>query len=140
MDKDGKSDPYVEIEVQPSGQKAHTRTKPDSLNPRFNEVFDFALSQSDLQDKTAELVLRVWDHDFGDDDFIGSIVLPLDVMNLPRVIGETISYNCMILPSSSLSASAKNSKREVSFHTAARLHVLMSQQSEKINAQLKGVL
>ena len=134
MDKDGKSDPYVQVELKPSDQKKQTSIKQDSLNPRFNEAFDFDLKQSDLHSKTAELVLSVWDQDFGQDDFIGSIVLPLDVMNLPRVIDETISYNCMILPPSS---AGSRTKREVSFRTVARLHILMSQQYEKMNAQLK---
>lgn len=38
-DKIGKSDPYVEIEV--GHQKYRSTTKKDTLNPVFNETFQF---------------------------------------------------------------------------------------------------
>ena len=53
-----------------------TRFKQKTLNPVFNEIFQFKLPQSEI----AETKLRatIWDHDFfGEDDFNGEAVIDL---------------------------------------------------------------
>lgn len=59
VDVMGKADPYVVITLKKSESKSKTRVVPDSLNPVWNQSFDFVVEDA-LHDL---LILEVWDHD-----------------------------------------------------------------------------
>ncbi|KAA8525498.1 hypothetical protein F0562_007353 [Nyssa sinensis] len=59
VDLMGKSDPYVVLIMKKSEQKFRTRVLNDSLNPVWNQTFDFIVEDG-LHDL---LILEVWDHD-----------------------------------------------------------------------------
>ncbi|KXJ21251.1 synaptotagmin-10 [Exaiptasia diaphana] len=78
-DLNGKSDPYVVLDIVPDrfeeGSKK-TRFKQKTLNPVFNEIFQFKLPHAHLS--TTKLKATIWDHDFfGEDDFNGEAVIDL---------------------------------------------------------------
>lgn len=75
----GKSDPFVEITMKKSEQKNQTRVLNDTLNPVWNQTFDFV-----IEDGLHELlILEVWDHDTFGKDKLGRCI-----MTLTRVILE----------------------------------------------------
>ncbi|KAF2557462.1 hypothetical protein F2Q68_00012919 [Brassica cretica] len=75
----GKADPFVVLSMKKSGAKSKTRVVNDSLNPVWNQTFDFVVEDG-LHDM---LVLEVWDHDTFGKDYIGRCIL-----TLTRVIME----------------------------------------------------
>ncbi|EDO49802.1 predicted protein, partial [Nematostella vectensis] len=82
-DLNGKSDPYVVLELVPDrleeGTKK-TRFKQKTLNPVFNEIFQFKVPHNNLTD--TKLCATIWDHDFfGEDDFNGEAVVDLSRVN-----------------------------------------------------------
>ncbi|KAJ4878870.1 Synaptotagmin-5 [Raphanus sativus] len=79
QDMMGKADPYVVLSMKKSGAKSKTRVVNDSLDPVWNQTFDFVVEDG-LHDM---LVLEVWDHDTFGKDYIGRCIL-----TLTRVIME----------------------------------------------------
>ncbi|XP_059642912.1 synaptotagmin-5-like isoform X2 [Cornus florida] len=79
VDLMGKSDPYVSLILKKSGQKNKTRVVNNSLNPVWNQTFDFVVEDA-LHDL---LMLEVWDHDTFGKDKMGKCI-----MTLTRVILE----------------------------------------------------
>uniref|UniRef100_A0AAF5D5D0 Rabphilin n=2 Tax=Strongyloides stercoralis TaxID=6248 RepID=A0AAF5D5D0_STRER len=77
MDSSGFSDPYCKITLTPVTNKNHrkkTSVKKKTLNPEFDETFNFVIPYKDLPTKA--LVVKVYDHDVAKhDDYIGGIVL-----------------------------------------------------------------
>uniref|UniRef100_A0A0N4ZME4 Rabphilin n=1 Tax=Parastrongyloides trichosuri TaxID=131310 RepID=A0A0N4ZME4_PARTI len=77
MDSSGFSDPYCKITLLPATHKSHRRRttiKKKTLNPEFDESFDFVIPYKELPTKA--LQVKVYDHDVAKhDDFIGGIVL-----------------------------------------------------------------
>uniref|UniRef100_A0A0K0FXQ9 Rabphilin (inferred by orthology to a D. melanogaster protein) n=1 Tax=Strongyloides venezuelensis TaxID=75913 RepID=A0A0K0FXQ9_STRVS len=77
MDSSGFSDPYCKIILTPVTNKNHrkkTSVKKKTLNPEFDETFNFVIPYKDLPTKA--LVVKVYDHDVAKhDDYIGGIVL-----------------------------------------------------------------
>ncbi|KAG2569251.1 hypothetical protein PVAP13_7NG377300 [Panicum virgatum] len=59
MDMNGKSDPYVGLSLKKSKTKYKTRVVNESLNPVWNQTFDFVVEDG-LHDM---LILEVYDHD-----------------------------------------------------------------------------
>ncbi|GAV89363.1 LOW QUALITY PROTEIN: C2 domain-containing protein [Cephalotus follicularis] len=55
----GKSDPYVVLPMMKTETRNKTRVENDSLNPVWNQTFDF-VDEDRLHDM---LILEVWDHD-----------------------------------------------------------------------------
>ncbi|XP_034223928.1 synaptotagmin-5-like isoform X2 [Prunus dulcis] len=79
VDLIGKADPYVVLTLKKSETKNKTRVVNDSLNPIWNQTFDFVVEDG-LHDM---LILEVWDHDTFGKDYIGRCI-----MTLTRVILE----------------------------------------------------
>ncbi|XP_073098720.1 synaptotagmin-5 [Elaeis guineensis] len=79
MDVMGKADPFVVLSLKKLETKNKTRVVNDSLNPIWNQTFDF-LVEDGLHDL---LILEVYDHDTFGKDYIGSCI-----MTLTRVILE----------------------------------------------------
>ncbi|XP_057468438.1 synaptotagmin-4-like isoform X1 [Actinidia eriantha] len=75
----GKSDPFVVLIMKKSEQKNKTRVVNNTLNPVWNQTFDFVVEDG-LHDL---LILEVWDHDTFGKDRMGR-----SIMTLTRVILE----------------------------------------------------
>ncbi|XP_031378933.1 synaptotagmin-5-like isoform X2 [Punica granatum] len=73
VDVMGKADPYVVVTMKKSGMKNKTRVVNDSLNPVWNQTFDFVVEDG-LHDM---LILEVWDHDTFGKDYMGRCILTL---------------------------------------------------------------
>ncbi|XAR66853.1 hypothetical protein NMG60_11013212 [Bertholletia excelsa] len=69
----GKADPFVSITLKKAETKNKTRVVNDSLNPVWNQTFDFVVEDG-LHDM---LILEVWDHDTFGKDYMGRCVLTL---------------------------------------------------------------
>lgn len=69
----GKSDPFVILTMKKSQTKNKTRVVNESLNPVWNQTFDF-LVEDGLHDM---LMLEVWDHDTFGKDYMGRCILTL---------------------------------------------------------------
>ncbi|KAG7554880.1 C2 domain [Arabidopsis suecica] len=69
----GKADAFVVITLKKSESKSKTRVVPDSLNPVWNQTFDFVVEDA-LHDL---LMLEVWDHDKFGKDKIGRVIMTL---------------------------------------------------------------
>ncbi|KAL3497334.1 hypothetical protein ACH5RR_040066 [Cinchona calisaya] len=79
VDLMGKSDPFVVLTMKKSEQKNKTRVLNDTLNPVWNQTFDFVVEDG-LHDL---LMLEVYDHDTFGKDKMGRCI-----MTLTRVILE----------------------------------------------------
>ncbi|KAL3353009.1 hypothetical protein AABB24_020812 [Solanum stoloniferum] len=69
----GKADPYVVLIMKKAQIKNKTRVVNESLNPVWNQTFDFVVEDG-LHDM---LMLEVWDHDTFGKDFMGRCILTL---------------------------------------------------------------
>ena len=72
MDRDGACDGYCRVAVD--GQRLHTATLHDTVNPRWNEAFYFPVRCAEQE----LMEIEVFDDDFGPDVVIGKISVPLD--------------------------------------------------------------
>ncbi|KAG8485807.1 hypothetical protein CXB51_019153 [Gossypium anomalum] len=88
VDLMGKADPYVVLTMKKSELKNKTRVVNDSLNPVWNQTFDFVVEDG-LHDM---LILEVWDHDTFGKDYMGRCIL-----TLTRVILEGKYKDCLPL-------------------------------------------
>ncbi|CAI9291922.1 unnamed protein product [Lactuca saligna] len=79
VDLMGKSDPYVVLLMKKTEQKLKTRVINNTLNPVWNQTFDFVVEDG-LRDL---LMCEVWDHDTFGKDKMGKCI-----MTLTRVILE----------------------------------------------------
>ncbi|KAK1300105.1 Synaptotagmin-5 [Acorus calamus] len=79
MDLMGKADPFVVLHMKKTETKNKTRVVNDSLNPAWNQTFDFVVEDG-LHDM---LILEVYDHDTFGKDYMGRCIL-----TLTRVIME----------------------------------------------------
>nr|GLL45318.1 synaptotagmin-5-like [Ipomoea trifida] len=69
----GKADPFVVLTLRKAGTKNKTRVVMDSLNPVWNQTFDFVVEDG-LHDM---LILEVWDHDTFGKDYMGRCIITL---------------------------------------------------------------
>jgi len=88
MDAGGTSDPYVKVYLLPDKKKKfETKVHRKTLNPVFNETFNFKVAYNDILTKT--LVFSVYDFDrFSKHDQIGEIRLPMNQIDLAQTIEE----------------------------------------------------
>lgn len=81
MDNNGLSDPYVTLHLLPdmhmkTTQK--TRVQKGTLDPVFEELFNFSIPKTGSQCKYQALHVAVWDWDrFSRDDFMGQVIVSL---------------------------------------------------------------
>ncbi|XP_031484036.1 synaptotagmin-5 [Nymphaea colorata] len=73
MDLLGKSDPFVVVQMKKTEAKNKTRVVNESLNPVWNQTFDFVVEDG-LHDM---LILEVYDHDTFKKDYMGRCILTL---------------------------------------------------------------
>lgn len=73
MDIGGKADPFVVLYLRKGETKKKTRVVTDTLNPIWNQTFDFMVEDA-LHDL---LMVEVWDHDTFGKDYIGRCILTL---------------------------------------------------------------
>ncbi|XP_063071263.1 synaptotagmin-2 [Engraulis encrasicolus] len=88
MDSGGTSDPYVKVFILPDKKKKFdTKVHKKTLNPVFNETFNFKLPYEEMGGKT--LVMSVYDYDrFSKHDVIGEVKLPFLSLDLAKPIEE----------------------------------------------------
>uniref|UniRef100_A0A061QHR4 Putative synaptotagmin n=1 Tax=Cupiennius salei TaxID=6928 RepID=A0A061QHR4_CUPSA len=88
MDMSGTSDPYVKVYLLPDKKKKYeTKVHRKTLNPVFNETFNFKIPYSEIASKT--LVFAIFDFDrFSKHDQIGEVKLPLNTLDLAQTIEE----------------------------------------------------
>ncbi|XP_022255062.1 synaptotagmin-1-like isoform X2 [Limulus polyphemus] len=88
MDMSGTSDPYVKVYMLPDKKKKYeTKVHRKTLNPVFNETFNFKIPYSEITSKT--LVFAIFDFDrFSKHDQIGEVKLPLNTLDLAQTIEE----------------------------------------------------
>lgn len=93
VDLMGKADPYVVFTMKKSETRNKTRVVNDSLNPVWNQTFDFV-----VEDGLHEmLIAEVWDHDTFGKDYMGRCIL-----TLTRVILEGEYKDCFELDGTKL--------------------------------------
>ncbi|GIY39696.1 synaptotagmin 1 [Caerostris darwini] len=88
MDMSGTSDPYVKVYLLPDKKKKYeTKVHRKTLNPVFNETFNFKIPYSEISSKT--LVFATFDFDrFSKHDQIGEVKIPLNTVDLAQTIEE----------------------------------------------------
>ncbi|XP_037109838.1 synaptotagmin VIII [Syngnathus acus] len=94
-DLDGRSDPYVKVQLaldKRKWKKKKTSVKKKTLNPYYNEAFSFKVTMAQIQRVT--LVISVWDHDLmTPNDPAGKIFLGCDAAgNQLRHWGDMLAY------------------------------------------------
>uniref|UniRef100_A0A8C7Q866 Synaptotagmin n=1 Tax=Oncorhynchus mykiss TaxID=8022 RepID=A0A8C7Q866_ONCMY len=88
MDMGGTSDPYVKVYLLPDKKKKfETKVHRKTLNPTFNEQFQFKVPYVELGGKT--LMMTVYDFDrFSKHDAIGDVKLPMNKIDFSHVTEE----------------------------------------------------
>ncbi|ESR63622.1 Synaptotagmin-4 [Citrus sinensis] len=79
VDLIGKADPFVVLQLKKAGNRAKTRVAHDTLNPVWNQTFDFVVEDGQHE----MLILDVYDHDTFGKDKMGKCI-----MTLTRVMME----------------------------------------------------
>lgn len=88
MDLCGSSDPYVKVYLLPDRRKYEkTKVHKKSLNPVFNETFEFPICYKDLMSRT--ILFMVFDYDrFSKHDIIGQVSIPVESLDLSETKDE----------------------------------------------------
>ncbi|KAK2162506.1 hypothetical protein LSH36_97g03031 [Paralvinella palmiformis] len=95
LDPNGLSDPFVLIELCPQSvfprqTVQQTQIIKKTLNPTFDESFEFCVTKDQCQHRGACIVFTVMDHDlFLTNDFAGEVYFSLN--NIPGIKGEEVS-------------------------------------------------
>lgn len=87
-DAGGTSDPYCKVYLLPDKKKKYeTKVHRKTLNPVFNESFNFKVPYNEIVTKT--LVFSIYDFDrFSKHDQIGEIKIPMSHVDLAQTIEE----------------------------------------------------
>ncbi|KAK9070913.1 hypothetical protein SSX86_009481 [Deinandra increscens subsp. villosa] len=85
----GKSDPYVVLLMKKTEQKLKTRVINNTLNPVWNQTFDFVVEDG-LRDL---LTCEVWDHDTFGKDKMGKCIMTLTRVILEGEFTETFDLD-----------------------------------------------
>lgn len=87
-DAGGTSDPYCKVYLLPDKKKKfETKVHRKTLNPVFNETFNFKVPYNEIVTKT--LVFSIYDFDrFSKHDQIGEIKIPMNRVDLAQTIEE----------------------------------------------------
>lgn len=88
LDMSGTSDPYVKVYLLPDKKKKYeTKVHRKTLNPVFNETFNFKVPYAEITSKT--LVFAIFDFDrFSKHDQIGEVKVPMNTVDLAQTIEE----------------------------------------------------
>ncbi|XP_022647843.1 synaptotagmin 1-like isoform X2 [Varroa destructor] len=88
LDLSGTSDPYVKVYLLPDKKKKfETKVHRKTLNPVFNETFNFKVPYAEITTKT--LVFAIFDFDrFSKHDQIGEVKIPMNTIDLAQTIEE----------------------------------------------------
>ncbi|GAB6026379.1 Arf guanine nucleotide exchange factor syt1 [Chamberlinius hualienensis] len=88
LDMGGTSDPYVKVYLLPDKKKKfETKVHRKTLNPVFNETFNFKVPYTDIIAKT--LIFAVFDFDrFSKHDQIGEVKVALNQVDLAQTLEE----------------------------------------------------
>uniref|UniRef100_A0A251RZ54 Putative C2 domain, Synaptotagmin-like mitochondrial-lipid-binding domain protein n=3 Tax=Helianthus annuus TaxID=4232 RepID=A0A251RZ54_HELAN len=89
VDLMGKSDPYVVLLMKKTEQKLKTRVINNTLNPVWNQTFDFVVEDG-LRDL---LMCEVWDHDTFGKDKMGKCIMTLSRVILEGEFTETFALD-----------------------------------------------
>lgn len=81
----GKADPYVVLIMKKTESRNKTRVVNESLNPIWNQTFDFVVEDG-LHDM---LIVELWDHDTFGKDFMGRCILTLTRVLLEGEYNDT---------------------------------------------------
>lgn len=96
-DSNGFSDPYVEVYIRPNYlfshlEKQQTSVEKKTLNPQFNEKFEFRLTEKECQGAGGIIHFVVMDHDLvWSNDFEGEAFLQIN--KLPGIFLEQSNEN-----------------------------------------------
>ncbi|GAU23131.1 hypothetical protein TSUD_305790 [Trifolium subterraneum] len=85
VDLMGKADPFVVLSLKKSEKKQKTRVVNESLNPVWNQTFDFVVEDG-LHDM---LIVELWDHDTFGKEKMGKVIMTLTKVILEGEYEET---------------------------------------------------
>ncbi|KAK2445961.1 Calcium-dependent lipid-binding (CaLB domain) family protein [Trifolium repens] len=85
VDLMGKADPFVVLALKKSEKKYKTRVVNESLNPVWNQTFDFVVEDG-LHDM---LIIELWDHDTFGKEKMGKVIMTLTKVILEGEYDET---------------------------------------------------
>eukprot|EP00897_Mesotaenium_endlicherianum_P001971 jgi/Mesen1/1801/ME000140S00759 len=88
-DLSGSSDPYVTLQLQLESAKKRTKMKTQTLDPIFEETFDFLVEDAGHD----MLMIEVWDHDIFGKDFMGRLALTLTKVLLSGEYTDDFTLN-----------------------------------------------
>lgn len=149
--KRNKSDPYVKAYLLPDRSKSgkrKTKIKKGTLNPVFDEVLKFPVTLGELEMRT--LWLSVWHSQFGRNDFLGEVMIPLGHGSIENygykrhALNETLEKNSpalryngdIILSLKFLPSGSESSQSQETLDDRAKgeLHVLVKEAKNLIPA------
>ncbi|CAI8599603.1 unnamed protein product [Vicia faba] len=81
----GKADPFVVLSLKKSEKKVKTRVVNETLNPVWNQTFDFVVEDG-LHDM---LIVELWDHDTFGKEKMGKVIMTLTKVILEGEYHET---------------------------------------------------
>ena len=73
-------------------EEKRTRVYPQTNNPKFDEIFAYPLTETELINR--KLIVKVMDNDvLGRDDFLGEVIIDMNTFNFHESPIHTAWYN-----------------------------------------------